>query len=280
MFITIDHSEMQFSQCGQVKYVGMLSGKELRGMEMVYVSYSDAEDKQIEALLKKKGTITVKDPFDGEEYKAKVDGSWYNSYQEGRPMKYYQFTFREVDMTQPYSRLEIAGESFSVIKNIDEVRNDGVVNHVLLRLSPEEFETFNGLLKPGPVHILREGVDDEPIERLFGRIASWSRHEEDSLTYYKQIVTLFTENQLSKGLDIPHGTEHRALSNMVVSLMVRFSTLLETLENKGVITEEEVAFIKQEQWQELMDERRRMSLRAQLRQVEDAEEEFSDLEKG
>ena len=278
MFVEINHSKMQFSQCNSFSYVGMISDEKLRGMEMVFVSYSSSEDKQIEALLRKQGTITVTDPFAGGEYEAKVDRTWSSSHREGHTMKNYQFTIREVDKVKRYSSLQIEGEIFSVIKNIDETRNDGVVNHTLLRLSPEEFETFNELLKTGPIRILREGVDDEPVERRFGRVASWSRHEEDSQTYYKQMVSFVTLEPPTKGLDIPLGTEHRALSTMVVSLAVRFSTLLQTLEDKGIISGEEVATIKQDQWRELMDERRRISLRAQLRQVEDAEEEYSDYE--
>ena len=65
---------------------------------------------------------------------------------------------------------------------------------------------------------------------------------------------------------------------MVVALTVRFTALLEMLESSGVINKEQVATIKQEQWRELMDERRRISIWTQLREVGDAEEEYCDYE--
>ena len=204
MFVEIDGSTMRFSRCDAFEYKGSHSGETRRGMEMVFTSYSNSDNEQIEALLRNREVVTVADPVARRKYEAKIDRSWSSSYQEGRPTKSYQFTLREIDRAKAFPSLQIEGETFAVLRNTETDRGDGgVIAHVLLRLSPEEFETFHSLIKPGTVQILRQGVDDEPVERRFGRVASWSRHEEDSQTYYKQVVNFYDLETIKQGPRYP-----------------------------------------------------------------------------
>lgn len=278
MFLRIDNVAFDFSQMEPFTFKGVLSGKELRGMELVFTSHSQSESEQIETLIKKKGTVVVSDPA-GSQYKGKIDRQWSNIHQGGRTARRYQFTIREIDQAKPFDSLRIEGNTFTVLRNAETTTSGGEVGiHVLLRLSPEEFATFLPLLKPGPVQILRVGVDENPVERRFGAIIDWSYHKDDSGDYYKQAVNFYDVELSPSGLDLARGQEHRALSEMVVALTVRFHALLDALVDGGLINAEQATTIRQEQWRDLADEHHRYMIWAQTNKVEDAEEDFEGYE--
>ena len=276
MRVEIDGIHIEVSARG-FTYTGIHSGDELRGMELKFVSRSESEDSQIETLLNKRDTVTVSDPFVGRQYEATIGREWSSIHQRGQSAKYYQFEVREMDRAKTFTSLQIEGETFTVLKNSERTdADDNIVAEVLLRLSPEEFVTLWDIVSErDTMNILREGVDKNPIERCFGKPASWSRHEESGQSYYRQLVTLYnTDVPVTKGI-IASAQEHRALSEMVVALTVRFEALLETLEGNGQVNEDQATRIRQEQWKELADIRRKTMIWAQLYEVDDAEEEFA-----
>lgn len=202
MFIGIDSTQIDFLQVQPFTHEGVHSGEELRGMELIFVSRSGSEDEQIEALIRKEGTVAVSDPTGG-QYEGRIDRNWSSSQQQGGPVRRYWFTIREVDRAKPFAALQIEGETFTVLRNTETVTSSGEIGiHVLLKLSPEEFTAFLPLLKPGPVNMLRVGVDKGPIERRFGAVVDWSYHEDDSGAYYKQAVNFYDPNPPSQGLFI------------------------------------------------------------------------------
>ena len=69
-----------------------------------------------------------------------------------------------------FEQLEIEGHTFTVIRNSERLYSkDSVIGlDILLRLSPEEFQTFQSLRRLGPITIRRVGIDESPIVRRFG----------------------------------------------------------------------------------------------------------------
>ena len=221
----------------------------------------------------KKNTVIVDDPFADRQYEATLARRSY-SYQEGRPERRFHFKVKELDKAKQFKLLEIEGHRFHVLKNVEDLHDELIGMHILLRLSPDEFLQFRGLVKPGPVEIQRMGIDESPIIRCFGGAQHWSSHSEGSQEFYKHIVRFYPIDSSASRVNIASGHQQIAQSKMILALSARYEALVKELTENGQITQENSMAFMAEEWQGLIDDEREMILRSKLKEVHDAELEL------
>ena len=271
--IRIDELAFPLSSGSPFEFPGIHSGRDLSGFNLDLTVYSDTEARQMEKLIKKKDTVKVEDPFADRHYEAALGQTSY-SYQDGRQGRLYHFEVMELDEAVGFKVLEIEGHPFPVIRNI-ETLDDGVVGlHILLHLSADEFEGFQGLLKPGPIQIRRIGIDDNPIVQRFGGARYWSSHQEGSEKFYKQVVRFYPTDFPTGKIGIASGHEQIAHSQMILALTARYEALVRMLVDNGQISRENGEALLSEEWQTLIDAKRKIMMRSKLEEVGDAELEL------
>lgn len=260
--------------CGKpFEFTGVHSERGLSGIDLDITVSTEIEIRQIEKLFKK-STVMVDDPFVDRQYEA-VLAKTSSSYQEGLPDRRFQFKVKELDKAKRFDMLEIEGHQFHVLKNVEDLHDEMIGMHILLRLSPEEFLKFCRLLKSGPVNIRRIGIDEDPIVRRFGGAQYWSLHTEKSHEFYKQIVRFFPLELPESRLNIASRHEQNAHSHMLLSLSARFEALAKILADNGHIAQEENMSLLDDEREGLIDDERRIILRSKLKKVHDAELELS-----
>lgn len=270
--IKIEEVEFRDSAGAPFEYGGIHSGSLLAGMRMNVTAYTEDEISLVEELIEK-STVTVEDPFAGRSYQATLTRQS-SSYTQGLPRRHYQFEVKEVDEAPTFEVLEIEGHSFSVLRNRESADDDAIGIHVLLRLTQEEFEKLQSLIKPGPIALRRIGIDDSPISRRFGGALWWSSHEENSQKFYKQIVRFYPEEYSPGKWGIASAQEQRALAEIVIALSARYEALLEILAESGHISKDDVHTLITDDWRSLTEDARRILLVSKLTEVEDADLEL------
>ena len=269
--IKIDDIQVRASAGRPFAFDGVHSGKTLAGIDMDVTVRTNADIQTIEELLKK-DSVTVEDPFAGRKYEATVARSS-SGYQEGRPERWYRFEVKELDEVIPFESLEIEGRTFDVIRNTEQVHSDDVIGiYVLLRLTTEEFQEFQSLLRLTQVNIRRMGIDASPIVRRYGGALYWSSHEDGSERFYKQIVRFFPVDPNERGMAMQ--IEQMAQSRMLVALSARYEALVKTLVDNGQITQEIAQTLISEDWKGLISDEREDMIRSKLSEVSDAELEL------
>lgn len=272
-FIKIDEIQARASAGRPFTFDGVHSGKTLAGIDMDITVRTDADVQTIEELLKKE-TVTVEDPFAGRKYEATVVRRS-SGYQEGRPERWYRFEVKELDEVISFESLEIEGRTFNVIRNTEQVHSDDVIGiYVLLRLTTEEFQEFQSLLRLSQVNIRRMGIDASPIVRRYGGALYWSSHEDGAERFYKQIVRLFPVDPQSNRRGMAMQIEQMAQSRMLVALSARYEALVKTLMDNGQITQESAQTLMSEDWKRLISDEREDIIRSKLTEVRDAELEL------
>ncbi len=255
------------------EFEGVHSGGQLSGIEVTVTVYSDDDAQTLDELFQKK-TAIVDDAFANRQYEATLHRKS-SMYQEGRPGRTYRFEVRELDEAPPFEQLEIEGHTFAVIRNAERLHEDTVIClNILLRLSPEEFQTFQSLRKPGPITIRRVGIDEDPIVRRFGGALYWSSHEEGSARFYKQIARFFPSDYPPGGHSFASGQEQRAQSQMILALTARFEALVNTLVETGNVSQEIGETLASDEWRKLVDDERAMMMASRLSEVNDADLEL------
>ena len=179
-----------------------------------------------------------------------------------------------MDVAPQFTMLEIEGHRFHVLKNTEDQHDQVIGMHILLRLSEDEFLHFRRLLKPGPVAIQRIGIDENPIIRRFGGAQYWSSHNEGSQEFYKHIVRFYPIDLSGARGSIASGNEQIAQSEMILALSARFEALVKMLTESGQISQENGEALMAEEWQGLIDDERKLTLRSILKEVDDAELEL------
>ena len=266
--------EVQFRDSAGTPFVyeGVHSGSELAGLSMDVTAYTEDDVSLVEELIEKQ-TVAVEDPYAARLYQATLTRRS-SSYTQGWTERRYHFEVKELDEVQAFEVLEIEGQPFQVLRNTESVDGDAIGLHVLLRLSQDEFEKFQGLVKPGPIQLRRVGIDDSSIVRRFGSALYWSSHQENSQTFYKQIARFYPEDLSSRGGNIAAGQGQRALSRMVLSLSARYEGLLKLLVDNGQLSRESAETLMAEEWRGLIDDPRRVLLASKLTEVDDADAEL------
>ena len=226
----------------------------------------------VEELIEK-GTVAVEDPFAARSYQATLTRKS-SSYTQGRAERRYHLEVKEVDEALTFEVLEVEGNSFPVLRNRESADGDVIGIHILLRLTQEEFEKLQGLMKAGPIALRRIGIDDSPISLRLGGGLYWSSHQEDSQTFYKQIVRFYPEEHSPRRLNIASGQGQRALAEMVMALTARYEALLEILAESGHISRDNVDTLMTDDWRGLTEDARRILLISKLTEVEDADLEL------
>ena len=272
---TLKIGQMEFSPNAGTpfEFEGVHSGGKLSGIEVKVTVYSDDDAEALDELFKKK-TAIVDDAFAKRQYEATLHRKS-SMYQEGRPGRTYRFEVRELDEAPQFEQLEIEGHTFAVIRNAERLHEDNVIClNILLRLSTEEFRTFQGLRRPGPITIRRVGIDEDPIERRFGGALYWSSHEEGSARFYKQIVRFFPTEYPPGGYSFASGQEQHAQSQMILALTARFEALVNALVENGHVNRETGETLVSDEWRKLVDDERAVMMASRLSEVNDADLEL------
>lgn len=271
--LKIDHMELSLNAGAPFEFEGVHSGGQLSGIEVTVTVYSDDGAQAIDELFKKK-TAVVDDVFVNRQYEATLHRKS-SMYQEGRPGKTYRFEVRELDEAPQFEQLEIEGHTFAVIRNGERLHEDNVIClNILLRLSPDEFQTFQCLRRPGPITIRRVGIDESPIVRRFGGALYWSSHEEGSARFYKQIVRFFPTEYPPSGYSFASGQEQHAQSQMILALTARFEALVNALVENGHVSRETGETLASDEWRKLVDDERVVMMASKLSEVNDADLEL------
>ena len=270
--VKIDEIEFPLSSCKPFEFAGVHSRRSLPGIDIDITVYSDVDVHQVEELLKK-DTVGVQDPFAERKYKATLSKKS-SGYQEGNPARWYRFEVKELDEAKRFVQLDIEGQRFHVLRNIEDFRHEVIGIHILLRLSPDEFVQFHSLLKPGPVPVQRIGIDESPIVRRFGGAQYWSLHKENSQEFYKQIVRFYPIDSPTGRVGIASGHEQIAQSQMILALVARYEALVRMLMESDQLSRENGEALISGEWQGLIDDERRVMLRSRLTEVRDAELEL------
>ena len=268
--IRIDEIEIPDSNGRPLAFEGIHSGAELSGIELEITVYAEEDIQNMQQLFNS-NTVTVEDPFVGREYEARLHKRS-SGYQEGDPERWYNFEVRELDKPIAFELLEIEGHTFTVLKNTeegDDVNDIGI--YVLLRLSPQEFREFQGLLRLPQVSIRRIGIDKDPIDRRFGAALYWSSHEEGSQRFHKQIARFFPIDSEPSKVSILLDAERVTTARAIVELHARYEALVGTLVDKGQLTDEEGSKLISQDWKELVNAEREDIIRSKLTEVRDAE---------
>ncbi len=166
--LKIDQMDISPTAGNPFVFEGVHSGGQLSGIEVAVTVYSNGDAHAIDELFER-DSVTVDDPFTNRQYEAALHGKS-SMYQERRPGKTYRFEVKELYEALQFEQLEIEGHTFTVIRNSERLYSkDSVIGlDILLRLSPEEFQTFQSLRRLGPITIRRVGIDESPIVRRFG----------------------------------------------------------------------------------------------------------------
>ena len=272
--LKIDQMELSPTVGNPFVFEGVHSGGQLSGIEVAVTVYSNDDAHAIDELFER-ASVTVDDPFTNSQYEAALHGKS-SMYQEGRPGKTYRFEVKELDEAPQFEQLEIEGHTFTVIRNSERLYSkDSVIGlDILLRLSPEEFQTFQSLRRLGPIIIRRVGIDESPIVRRFGGALYWSSHEGGSERFYKQIARFFPAEFPLSGYSIASGQEQDAQSQMILALSARLEALVKTLVANGQVSQEIGEALISDEWRKLIDDERAVMMASKLSEVNDADLEL------
>ena len=268
---TIKIGDLQFTlHSGKpFEYDGVHARRELAGIDLDIHVYSDTEVRRMENLFKQ-DIVEIEDPFAGRQYEGTLHSKSYR-YQEGSPRTQYHFEVRELDEAAKFDFLEIEGHRFHVIKNTESLYDDDIGIHTLLRLSSDEFRTFQSLTTSDSVQVKRIGVDESSITRLFRGTLSWSSHDEGGDKFYKQIARLWTTDSPTRIWPVASLNVQVAQSEMIIELSARFQALVTTLVDNGQISGEDRNNLLSAEWKTLITADEEFSLRSKLLEVSDAE---------
>ena len=271
--IEIDQAEFPLSAGKPFAFDGVHSGGPLSGIDITTTVYSDADTKVLEAMLKK-GSATIVDPFSDKTYDATLHRTS-SMYQEGRQGTTYRFEVKELDKVPQFEQLSIGGHTLTVLRNSETIHKNGVIGlNILLHLSPEEFQQFHGLLRPGAVRIKRIGIDESPLLRRFGGGLYWSSHEEGLERFYKQIARFYPTDFLPDTFPLASGQDQLAHSEMILELSARYEALVTALIASDHISQDSGEALMSDAWRTLVDDDRAVMMRSKLTQVSDADPEF------
>ncbi len=271
--LKIDQMEFSLNAGTPFTFEGVHSGGQLSGIKVTVTVYSDDDAQALDELFKKK-TAMVDDAFANKRYEATLHRKS-TMYQDGRPGKTYRFELTELDEAPQFEQLEIEGHTFTVIRNAEELfENNVICLNILLRLSPDEFQTFQSLRRPGPITTRRVGIDENRIVRRFGGALYWSSHKDGPARFYKQIARFFPSDYPPGRYSFASGQEQHAQSQMILALTARFEALLDTLVENGHVNQETGETLGSDEWRKLVDDEQAVMMTSKLSEVNDADLEL------
>ncbi len=244
-----------------ITFKGKHSGENLSGINLKITLAVPELVQKFEELIAQK-IVQIYDPFVKRSYQA-ILNQLSNSYTLGHPERHYTVELLEIDLIPKCTILEIEGHPFPVLEYIQSEEDDDAIGiHAVLKVTKEQFEDLQKLMKPGAINIKRRDFDDEPIVMRYGGAMYWSEHNEGEELFYKQIVRFFPPELPPSCLNIATQVHQENLFSMVQELIERFEALVIELVQKQVIT--------RENWKGLLDSPRADKLFKELDRVNDA----------
>jgi hypothetical protein len=272
--ITINNIRLPLSSGEPVTFHGKHSGKDLAGINLEFIALGEDSVKKIEKFFDDE-SVKITDPFTDRSYDAKMSKKS-EHYTMNRPEHRFVVEIRELDLPPQFKILDINGQLFEVIKYEEDDHDDVIGRHAILRLSKEQLIGLQGLMALTPVQIKRVGVDAIPLSMRWGGAMYWSEHEEEDLTYYKQIVRFFPPDLPPSGrkFTLVPAVAHNALESMVIKLSARFEALINELTMGKVLSDEQRNRLLGKEWRELLDDQRITDILWQAEKVFDAEDQL------
>lgn len=273
-FIGVDDVKLTMQVGSTFSHKGAFTGKELAGINLAIEANNQREIDIIEGLIEKQ-EVVVDDPYKKRKYPATIFMKS-NSFHVGAEKKSYILELKEKDILPAFESVQINARVFSVIKYNENLYDEEKVSrHIILRVSEADFLELRDELENTNISFKRIGVDDTPLELRVGARLYWSKHDNETGVFYKQLIHLFQIDEGSKkGLDLASGNMQNAMCSMLISLSARFELLVKFLAENGGISDSNKKALLSDGWKDLIPEKRRAELFDKLEQVEDVEKEM------
>lgn len=149
-------------------------------------------------------------------------------------------------VVEPYEYDEDANPSYE-----DEADGPVITADVKVLISDQdEDERFKRYLRDGPRYstVVREGISDEPVEMRIGP-PKWSEHDEGTKYYFALVSRGYDQAKGGPGIDL---IDSRA-RNRIAKLEGVVSALLDLLEEKAIVSGEELDDVGRQADEELWD---------------------------
>lgn len=226
--VYLNDFEVAIRNCSPLCFDGVLSNRELAGLE---VNFSNLRNEDYENIKVKLFTndLKVKDPFSNREYQATIIERQ-SSFTVGSDLKSVRYEIKEIDAGPDFEQIELDSLIFDLIVYSEYIFDSNKVGReCLLKIPYDKFDSFKELLVNDSLKVRRIGVDDEPLILRFGSQFFWSEHSENDEIFYKQIVRLFdcdlqpSKNTVSS--TVIQGNAYR----MIADLTSRLDSLIKVL---------------------------------------------------
>lgn len=208
------------------------TGKELIQFEVSFKAHESMREFFTQGL--RNGTATLL-PADGDDSKG-ITVKLYekqHSYTLGEPIQRCTWLLSQQEELTLES-LQIADITLAPYKYRDEFDQDSLICNLCFDLDAETYKHVRNLPMYFPV--VRKGISEEPRTMRFGMVI-WASEDEQN---YRMRATIVEESYDKTG--IGHGFLEPMFTHMMEQLVVttaRLSKLLDLLESKGLLTEEE-----------------------------------------
>lgn len=187
------------------------------------------------------------------EYEVLSKGySYVNNGRENEIIYNFNLQFKERD-NQSLEALIISG-LYTVPYMIEQRYDNAIIINARIKLSNDEMDRFI-VIRDGEEYfeVIRKGIDDNPLKMRFGKII-WSEHE----NFFKVEVTLVEESydreENSNSEPFLRDLFQPEMNNIIKMLAYQQSFnkyLVELLQIKGLLIEEEISRIKDKSEQEV-----------------------------
>jgi hypothetical protein len=208
------------------------TGKELFQLEVSFRAHENTRGFFTQALQNGTAMLLAED---GDVAKSFTVGLYekQHSYTMGDPIQRCTWLLSQVEELNLES-LQIADLTVNPYKYREEFSQDSLICNFCFDIDAETYKNVRNLPLYFPV--VRKGISDEPRTMRFGQVL-WASEDEQKY----RIRTTLVEESYDKSR-IGHGFFEPMLTNMMEQLVVttlRLTKLLDLLESKGLVSEEE-----------------------------------------
>jgi hypothetical protein len=235
MKIRIKENEFTFESVEEGKTSSPHTNRPLKWME---VSFRVSGDDVFEGTREISEVTTISD--DGDEI------AWYatelaHSYSQGNPYHDLTWQLSEKEVLA-IETLVLADFELEPYRYKEEISQDCLYVSALVKLTSDEFEKLVAIYF-GDIYfpVIRRGINESPNEMRFGKII-WSRNE-GAIKFRIYLVDKKHDNQESSHLGLLE-PDSANTKDMLATTIEEFNALLRTLEDKGVLTADEINAVK------------------------------------
>ncbi|MBS1799562.1 MAG: hypothetical protein JSS95_07015 [Acidobacteria bacterium] len=207
------------------------TGKELFELEVQFTAH-EAQSDSIREALSGKGCLLSADGDTSKDVTVLLFQKTH-SYTDGRPIQSYIWTLTQEEELK-VDDLQLADVTLQPYWFTERFDEDALIISARVEVDAATEQSLRNLPQYFPV--IRKGISDEPRTMRFGQIL-WSSVEEEKFKLGITIVEkIYDEQKKTPALFQP---QLRHISNTLAVAGARIAKLLDILQEKGVLTEEE-----------------------------------------